>query len=647
MFKRSLVLFGIGICVFVATSFVAQRFLYQFGVAQVAASDWMMVKAQGLRLGARPVRDDIALVFFDVKTAAELGYIRSYDEDLRLYKKLFESGARIVYDTRSVAAADQANFDEVKPLFDGMRAIRSDGTLIRDAYLGAEILAETHPRYTNLLSQNLVNSNPHAIPSMRSRLFPMLHLTSVGPRESAPLMIARQVWGETVTASDEVATHMKQSGVMTVWHQQAPDVVPEIDLPIVPYPIGRRSIPWMPFQTSSLLVAPAGFWVSYDPAVEDYIRYSYIDILRDDDTTKLDNKIVIIGFSPETDLISDSYDVPSTGGKASPAEVLAAALQTLLDGKYMLAQPNSIQLLTVAVLCVFFSLIGGLLKPVQALIAIFVGLLIYAVYAVILYRAGWFSDFAVAPAAGLTSGVLGLAYSSWLSVRSRHRIVDLFGRYVPRAVVNQLMLQGELQSLTMGGIKRDVTVMFADIRGFTSFSEDLPPEDVVRQLNSLLEIMVQCTFEQEGTLDKFIGDAILVLFNAPLEQDDHVARAVRTAIQIQQRLKGHSSGLSVGIGLHRGEAIVGNIGTQRRLEYTAIGSTVNIASRLCGIAQPGEIILSSAMIDEIGEGYVTESLGPVTVKGLKTPIASHRVRLASAPATSPEGTAPVDQGSDS
>jgi adenylate cyclase len=168
--------------------------------------------------------------------------------------------------------------------------------------------------------------------------------------------------------------------------------------------------------------------------------------------------------------------------------------------------------------------------------------------------------------------------------------------------------------------------MFADIRGFTSFSEDLAPEDVVRQLNSLLEIMVECTFEQEGTLDKFIGDAILVLFNAPLEQPDHVARSMRTAIAIQNRLAGHSSGLSVGIGLHRGEAIVGNIGTQRRLEYTAIGSTVNIASRLCGIAQPGEIIVSSAMIDEIGEGYETESLGPVTVKGLKVPLNSYRVR---------------------
>lgn len=627
MFKRSLVLLGIGIVVFVAASLASRKFQYPSSVVQVAASDWMMVKAQGLRLGARPVRDDIALVFFDIKTAAELGYVRSYDDDLQLYKKLFETGAKIVYDTRSVAAADEANFNEVRPLFDAMIELRSDGSLIRDAYLGADIMAETHPRYTPLLAQNLVNSYPHAIPSIRSRYYPMFHLTAVGPRESAPLMIARQIWGEVITDSDVVATNMRQTGVMTVWHQQAPDVVPEIDLPVTPYPIGDRSIPWMPFLTSTLLVAPAAFWVSYDPAVGEYSRYSYLDVLRGTTTIDLTGKIVIVGFSPETDISTDTYDAPSAIGKASPSEVMAAAVQTLLDGTYMRETPKSVQLLTIAVLCVIFSLVGGLLKPVQALLAIFVGLFIYSGYAVFLYRTGWFSDFAVAPAAGLTSGVLGLAYSSWLSVRSRHRVVDLFGRYVPRAVVNQLMLQGELQSLTMGGIKRDVSVMFADIRGFTSFSEDLAPEEVVRQLNSLLEIMVECTFEQEGTLDKFIGDAILVLFNAPLEQPDHVARAVRTAIAIQQRLADHSSGLSVGIGLHRGEAIVGNIGTQRRMEYTAIGSTVNIASRLCGVAQPGEIIVSSAMINEIGDGYETESLGPVTVKGLKVPLDSYRVRL--------------------
>ena len=230
-------------------------------------------------------------------------------------------------------------------------------------------------------------------------------------------------------------------------------------------------------------------------------------------------------------------------------------------------------------------------------------------------------DCAVAPAFGLLGGVLGGSYGSWLNVRSRQRVVDLFGRYVPRAVVSQLILKPELEALTLGGVKRDISVLFADIRGFTTFSEDLPPEEVLRELNALLKIMVECTFEYEGTLDKFIGDAILVLFNAPLDQPDHVQRAVKTAVRIQQSLKGHASGLTVGIGVHQGEAVVGNIGSAQRMEYTAIGSTVNIASRLCDVAKSGEVVISSSVACELGGVFELQAMDPVKVKGIKQPLA--------------------------
>jgi adenylate cyclase len=204
-------------------------------------------------------------------------------------------------------------------------------------------------------------------------------------------------------------------------------------------------------------------------------------------------------------------------------------------------------------------------------------------------------------------------------------VLDLFGRYVPRAVVNQLMLRPELESLTLGGVVRDVTVLFADIRGFTTFSQDLPPEEVVRELNSLFEVMVECVFENEGTLDKFIGDAILVLFNAPLDQPDHSERAVRTAVAIQQRLASHASGLRVGVGVHRGAAVVGNIGTPQRMEYTAIGSTVNLASRLCDVAKPGEVVVSQQVRAHLSDDYLSESLGPIQVKGISQPLEPFRL----------------------
>ena len=132
-----------------------------------------------------------------------------------------------------------------------------------------------------------------------------------------------------------------------------------------------------------------------------------------------------------------------------------------------------------------------------------------------------------------------MGHRSLRETRWRHRIVDLFGRYVPRAVVTQLVQQPDAEALALGGVRRDVTVLFADIRGFTPFAERIPPEAVIEQLNSLLRILVDCTFAHEGTVDKFIGDAILVLFNAPLDQPDHVQRTARTAWAMQQGIARH------------------------------------------------------------------------------------------------------------
>jgi adenylate cyclase len=220
------------------------------------------------------------------------------------------------------------------------------------------------------------------------------------------------------------------------------------------------------------------------------------------------------------------------------------------------------------------------------------------------------------PATAVLASVLGGAYQLFLTRQARLRVVDLFGRYVPRAVVDQLMHKPDIEAVAIGGVRRSVTVMFADIRGFTTFSEKLAPEAVLQELNSLLDGMVSCTFQRQGTLDKFIGDAVLVLFNAPLDQPDHVDRAVSTALEIQQRLAGHPSGLSIGIGIHTGDAVVGNIGTPDRMEYTAIGSTVNIASRLCDAARPGEIIVSAEVARLAEQPFEFESRAPISVKGI-------------------------------
>ena len=583
---------------------------------QVEVSDLFMVRANGPRFGARLAHPDIALVLFDKKTADSLGYVHSFPTDLDLYRRLIAAEAKVVFDTRMIAAADAASFVELGPLLDGMSAINNRGKLMRDIWLSSELLTKHDERVDLLFVQNIINSHPHEIPSVGSRLYPLAYFDARGVHESAPLTICREYWDTPRATSIEVGDELRHSGIMSQWHEIAPKIVAKTLVPRSAYNCGEHQLEWHPFVPSSILVPPAAFWISYDPPISGYDRFSYIDILRETVTPDLKGKIVLVGFAAEIDPTSDTYIIPNMLSKAAAAEVVACATQTILDHRKMREVPRTWALTLAAVLILGITMIAGLASPLRAIIGTVLAVLCYYAFAILAYRADWYADFIIAPGMAVLSGVPAGAANAWANLRARQRVVDLFGRYVPRAIVNQLMQRSELENLTLGGVKREVTVLFADIRGFTDFSQDLAPEEVVRQLNSLLEVMVKCTFENEGTLDKFIGDAILVLFNAPLDQQDHSLRAVRTAVSIQQRLQGHASGLGVGIGVHRGVAVVGNIGTPQRMEYTAIGSTVNIASRLCDLARSGEIVVSDAVLPALQDNFGSTSLGSVKVKGI-------------------------------
>jgi class 3 adenylate cyclase/DNA-binding response OmpR family regulator len=202
--------------------------------------------------------------------------------------------------------------------------------------------------------------------------------------------------------------------------------------------------------------------------------------------------------------------------------------------------------------------------------------------------------------------------------REKQAIRQMFQRYVSPVVVDRLV-EGR-ENLALGGRRQKISVMFADIRGFTTFSEHLPPEKVVEALNRYLALAVEAILAEEGTLDKFVGDAVMALFNTPLLQPDYVLRAVRAALAMQQTILNYNESianqsLSFGIGIHMGQAVVGNIGTAQQMNYTAIGDTINLAKRLQENARGGQILLSRAVYEEIKEVIIVEDLGMQPVKG--------------------------------
>jgi adenylate cyclase len=218
------------------------------------------------------------------------------------------------------------------------------------------------------------------------------------------------------------------------------------------------------------------------------------------------------------------------------------------------------------------------------------------------------------------------------SLREKEMIKRAFTRYVAREVVEEVLKDPEHAMLK--GERRAVTVLFCDIRGFTTLSERLTPEQVVSLLNEFYTLMIETVFKHDGTLDKFLGDAVMAVFGAPIAHPDHASRAVRTALDMRAAIaalseRRRAAGLDafdVGIGVSLGEVVAGTVGTEDRMEYTVIGDSVNVASRLQDRAKPGSILLSRRTFEAVRDLVDAKSLGAMKVKGKEEEIEVYEVR---------------------
>lgn len=205
-------------------------------------------------------------------------------------------------------------------------------------------------------------------------------------------------------------------------------------------------------------------------------------------------------------------------------------------------------------------------------------------------------------------------------------------RFLSAAAVEEV-LSGRL-NLNMDGQIADVTVLFADLRGFTSLSAQMQPPEVVRFLNAFFSSAVQIIERLHGVVDKFIGDCVMATWGAPVTRNDDARYAIEAALEIVDRCRRIPVGdgtLELGVGIHSGPAVVGAIGSKRRSDYTAIGATVNLAARLCGVAASNEVLITSDTLLRAGPGVVTSAKAPVVFKGLEVPMVPYTVRSVAKP----------------
>lgn len=219
----------------------------------------------------------------------------------------------------------------------------------------------------------------------------------------------------------------------------------------------------------------------------------------------------------------------------------------------------------------------------------------------------------------------------WETIKKK-RVINSFKKYMAPQVIDQ-MAKDDSFNIELGGQKRDVAVLFVDIRGFTTLSEMLSPEEIVRILNRYLTLTSECIFEFGGMVDKFIGDATMAIFNAPTDQEDYIYKAVRAGLLMQE--KGEKLGkeleeeygktVSFGVGIHIGPAVVGNIGSERRVDYTAIGDTVNTASRIEGKSGRGELLISEDVFKALEGRIEAEFKEDMTLKGKANTVPVYKV----------------------
>ncbi|MHA6260061.1 CHASE2 domain-containing protein [Sporosarcina sp. CAU 1771] len=334
-----------------------------------------------------------------------------------------------------------------------------------------------------------------------------------------------------------------------------------------------------------------------------------------------ENRIVLIG--PYTVGIKDDFLTPMDSEQSMyGVEIHANIIQNLLEGNFKQELDWKWNVLILIFSSILASFMFRLKSPIYSLVTIIVFIVAIMYGGKIVYEQGWIMTLMYPIGLLITLYVSSVGFNYLNELSERKRVTSIFGRYVAPQVVAQILDNGE-EGLKLGGSRKELTVLFVDIRGFTTLSERVEPEEIVEILNEYLNLTANCIFQFGGTLDKFIGDATMAIFNAPLDLEDHALQAVRTAwamkegaVELENRLQERfGQGVKFGIGIHTGPAVVGNIGSKTRMDYTVIGDTVNTAARLESNAKPGQIIISQSVYEQVESRVMAQSLGEIKVKG--------------------------------
>jgi adenylate cyclase len=346
-------------------------------------------------------------------------------------------------------------------------------------------------------------------------------------------------------------------------------------------------------------------------------KISFSDLLNSNEN--FDGKIVIIGATAK-----DLHDEKATPiGVLSGVDIHASAVQTILTGKSLNYQNFSSAALIILLLSLLTSFIMFRFRIIlSAVISLFI-IIIYFLISLFAFDSGIMMNILYPSSSVILTFVFVTVFYYIREAKEKKWVYELFGKYVSPNVADELMKKGK-KAVHLKGTRKTVTILFADMRGFTAMSEKISPRQVVSILNRYLGRMTDIVFKYNGTLDKYVGDEIMATYNVPLDLKDHALMAVKTAIEMQKESRKLMK-VKYGIGINTGPVIVGNIGSKKRLDYTVIGDAVNLAARLCGKCEGDQILISEETFNLVKDKIKTHFIGEVQIKGKAKPIRVYEV----------------------
>ena len=356
---------------------------------------------------------------------------------------------------------------------------------------------------------------------------------------------------------------------------------------------------------------------------------SFVDVLNGDIAPALfQDKLVFIGATASG--VGDTYWTP-VGRMMNGVEIHATASHTVLTGNFLKPATTTVSVVLILLLALLCGLVVLHLRVLWATLTALFLCIAYFLTAFSFFDQGLVLNMLYPPLT-IVGAFVGVNLFNITSERSEKReITKTFGRYVSPSVVDKILAALGEGGLQLGGEEHEVTAVFADVRSFTSISEKMPPEELVRALNTHLSIIIKAVLKYGGMINKFGGDSVMAIWNVPIESEGHALLAIKAAVYAQRAIGERQEKetalpkMEFGIGINTGQAVAGNMGSEDRLEYSIIGDAVNIAARLASATPVGKVWIGANTFEQVKGDITAKPLEPLELKGKREPVEAYEV----------------------